>query len=326
MSDKPFLSYEELVVKLRDEKELCVSDEAHVISLLKKHGYFYLVTGYKAPFKRPDGSGKYMEGTTIDDLLALFEFDNNLRDIFFHSIQIIEKHIKSLLSHYFCEKYGDDQKEYLNPMNYNFIVSNKYETYRKSAEVKRLTQMFHNIVTPPFDELKYIEHQYRKHKNIPLWVSIKALTLGSTSKMYSLCFQTVQCCISKEFDGINEGQLSGMLDFLTRVRNVCAHNERLYNFSSRKRGIRGVQLHKQLDLKRVENRYTQGQNDLFAAVICFYYLLSPQEFSSAIDSIHREINTLCEKTNQISRETILDYMHFPDHWYEQLVDLNRSRL
>ena len=253
MSDKPFRTYEELVAKLRDEKELCVPDQAHIISLLKKHGYFYLVTGYKSPFKRPDGSGKYLEGTTIDDLLALFEFDNNLRDIFFHAIQIIEKHIKSLLSHYFSSEYGDAQTEYLEPMNYNFIASNKYETYRKAAEVKRLVQMFKGIVTPPFNELNYIEHQYRKHKNIPLWVSIKALTLGSTSKMYSLCFQKIQCCVSKEFDGINEGQLVGMLDFLTRVRNVCAHNERLYNFSSSKRGIRALALHKELGIKRIDN-------------------------------------------------------------------------
>lgn len=100
--DKPFQSYENLIVKLRDEKKLSIPDEAHVIALLKKHSYFSLVSGYKVLFKQ--SNGEYKAGTTIDDLLALFEFDNELRDIFFHAIQIIEKHIKSLLSHAFVEK------------------------------------------------------------------------------------------------------------------------------------------------------------------------------------------------------------------------------
>ena len=41
--DKPFQSYENLIVKLRDEKKLSIPDEAHVIALLKKHSYFSLV-------------------------------------------------------------------------------------------------------------------------------------------------------------------------------------------------------------------------------------------------------------------------------------------
>ena len=87
--DKPFKTYEELVAKLRDEKKLSVPDESKVIELLKKHSYFSLISGYKDLFKQTNG--EYRQGTTIDDLLALFEFDNRLRDIFFHAIQIIEK-------------------------------------------------------------------------------------------------------------------------------------------------------------------------------------------------------------------------------------------
>ena len=35
--DKPFQTYENLVIKLRDEKKLEIPDEDRVISLLKKH-------------------------------------------------------------------------------------------------------------------------------------------------------------------------------------------------------------------------------------------------------------------------------------------------
>ena len=45
MSDKPFRTYEELIVKLRDEKKLVIDkeDEEKVIGLLKKYSYLSLI-------------------------------------------------------------------------------------------------------------------------------------------------------------------------------------------------------------------------------------------------------------------------------------------
>lgn len=45
--DKPFKTYEELLIKLRDEKKLTVPDEDRVIALLKQYSYFSLVSGCK---------------------------------------------------------------------------------------------------------------------------------------------------------------------------------------------------------------------------------------------------------------------------------------
>lgn len=314
--DKPFQSYEELVVKLRDEKKLTIPDEARVIALLKKHSYFSLVSGYKTLFKQPNG--EYRPGTTIEDLLALFEFDNELRDIFFHAIQIIEKHIKSLLSHAFVAKYGADQKQYLDPNNYKFLGVSPMDTYIRCAEVKRLIKVFEGKVRPPFEQ-KYIEHQWKKHHNVPLWVAIKVMTLGTTSKMYSLCTQDVQAAVSKEFPIVTEGQLVGMLDFLTRVRNVCAHNERLYNFDAgKKRAIQAMPLHAQLGIGKTKSYYHHGQRDLFAAMVCFKYLLSPDEYQKTADKISIQIDLLCQKTKQFPKTKILSCMGFPPNWLDSL--------
>lgn len=314
--DKPFKTYEELVKKLRDEKKLTVPDEDRVIELLKKHSYFSLVSGYKNLFKQ--SNGEYRPGTTIEDLLALFEFDNRLRDIFFQAIQIIEKHIKSLLAYSFVEKYGDAQKEYLDFNNYLFICSTQQDTYVRCAEVKRLIQIFEDKVHPPFDQ-KYIEHQWKKHQNIPLWVVIKAVTLGTVSRMYSLCTQDVQATVSKEFPQVSEQQLVGMLDFLTRVRNVCAHNERLYDFNAgKRRAIQAMPLHTQLCIGKTKSYYNKGQDDLFAAVVCFKYLLSPDEFRTIVDGIDTEIKLLCKKTKQFPPNKILSCMGFPPNWYDSI--------
>jgi len=309
--DKPFKTYEELVAKLK-EKNLEIPDEGRVISLLKKHSYFSLVSGYKVLFKQ--ANGQYLPTTTIEDILALFEFDDNLRDIFFHAIQVIEKHIKSLLSHAFVSKYGESQATYLDPQSY--ISCNPGS--KIDAELTRLIDMLKQKVTPPFEQ-KYINHQWTQHGNVPLWVTIKAVTLGTTSKMYSLCTQDIQASVSKEFPHVTERHLVGMLDFLTRVRNVCAHNERLYDFNAeKKRAIQAMPLHTQLKIGKKKSYFTKGQTDLFAAMVCFKYLLSAEEFEATVNQIDTELDTLCKRTQKFQKNKILSCMGFPPNWKDSI--------
>lgn len=45
--EKPFLTYQEQVDKLKKDKRLQIEDEERAIDLLKRHSYFALVSGYK---------------------------------------------------------------------------------------------------------------------------------------------------------------------------------------------------------------------------------------------------------------------------------------
>ena len=137
--------------------------------------------------------------------------------------------------------------------------------------------------------------------------------------MYSLCTPDIQTAVSKEFPNVSERQLEGMLDFLTRVRNVCAHNERLYSFKTDKtRAIQVMPVHSQLKIgkKKNKNYFNKGQDDLFAAVICFKYLLPVAEFHRVCDALNCEINVLCGKTKQFQKNKILSCMGFPDNWLD----------
>ncbi|MCR5174641.1 MAG: Abi family protein [Oscillospiraceae bacterium] len=313
--DKPFRTYDELIIMLRDEKNLTIPDENRVKYLLKKHSYFSLVSGYKSLFK--DQNGKYKEGTTIEDLFALFEFDDRLREIFFRRIQSIEKHIKSLLAYEFVSKYGEGQKEYLDPAHYLIKGNTDKETDARCKEIRKLIETLEDTIRLP-TQRKYIEHQKTKHNNVPLWAAIKAITFGTTSKMYSFCYQDVQAAISKEFQGVNETQLERMLDYLTLVRNVCAHNERLYDYQSGKRAIKAMPIHQDLNIGKKKTYYKKGQRDLFAAVICFKYLLEENEYNEFIDEVDAAINQLMADTKMIQRTKILSCMGFPTNWKDSV--------
>ena len=304
--EKPFLTYEEQIKKLRDEKHLEINDDTKAIELLKRHSYFALISGYKIPFKRKDGT--YQEHVSINDIYALYNFDNELRNIILEKILIVEKHIKSLLSYSFCKKYGSEQSKYLDATNYNYVAKNQ-------EGINKLISDLSEIVKNPKD-YKYIQHQKRNYDNIPLWVMVKALTMGRVSKMYSYLKPEIQTDISKEYKCVNENELARMLDMLARVRNVCAHNERLYNYVYQKGAIEDSYVHKAINIPRKNGIYKKGKSDLFAVLICLKYLLCKEDFADLIVKIRESLSILYNKSSRITPEQMRKYMGLTDNWQD----------
>ena len=94
---KPFLTYEQQIQKLKD-KHLVIPNEINAAEELRLNGYFALITGYKSLFKNPT-TKDYRDGTTFDDIVALYEFDAQLRELTLRHLLHIERHIRSAL---FC--------------------------------------------------------------------------------------------------------------------------------------------------------------------------------------------------------------------------------
>lgn len=307
---KPFKTYDELVDKLENEKGLSVPNRAHLINLLKEYSYYDLISGYKEPFK--DKTGNYIAGTTIDDIYALYVFDSNLRSIMLGAILTVEKKMKSLLSYAFTECYGDSQQAYLHPGSY------KATSTDQAKRIKRLIKILVDIVTPPFDHA-YIRHQWEKHSNVPLWVAVKAMTLGNISQIYSLLPDRIQAHVSKEFPCVTEGALANMLSYLTFIRNVSAHNERLYDFgANQSKSIPDMPIHSALKIGKKGKMYKYGKNDLFAAIICLKYLLPKARFERLIVDIDREIEILLSKTHRVQKSYLFNRMGFPVAWKDIL--------
>ena len=78
---KSFLTYEQQLKNLVDDKNLIIKDEEYATSVLKKIGYFALIVGYKDLFKN-NTTKKYKDNTCFEDIVALYEFDENLRALF----------------------------------------------------------------------------------------------------------------------------------------------------------------------------------------------------------------------------------------------------
>lgn len=60
----------------------------------------------------------------FEDIVNLYELDEELRGLFFKYLCRIERKLRSSISYHFCQKHGERQEEYLNPNNYNMIPKN----------------------------------------------------------------------------------------------------------------------------------------------------------------------------------------------------------
>lgn len=272
---------------------------------LKNIGYFPVIGGYKTPFINPM-TRVYQNGTTFEDILALYSFDRELRDTFFHSLCKIEIHIRQLISYYFCNRHGVMQEAYLSSSNFDCSSKSKKISVNKLINILS----FHAIKNK---EHKYLIHQRNHHGNVPLWVTMKALTFGQISKFYSVLKFPMKSDICQEFINIDEVILGNYLEKLCLIRNVCAHNERLYSFHFDK-DFPNTSLHQKLHIPMNGEQYIYGKNDLFSMVIALRYLLPSESFFSFKKELTKCINHYLYTSTRICHSNLYGFMGFPENW------------
>ena len=296
---KQFRTYDELVKFLKEDKQLLIPDEEKAKQILKKTGYFSLISGYKNIFKNPV-TKKYFERTTIDDIYSLYQFDRELRSIFLKYILIAERSIKASLSYYFSETYGEQQTEYLTTTNYDFKMKGNRVGIQKLINTLS-GNLLHN------NDFVYIKHYKYKYQNVPLWVMVQVMTLGQISHMFFYLKATVPIKVCKDFHNIERMQMHTFLSVMTKHRNACAHGERFFNYVT-KDSIKDTVIHRKMGISVKGSRYTCGKNDLFSEVIILKYLLDKEDFRA----FYYELKRCIVKFKPDKR--IMGMMGFPENW------------
>ncbi len=287
--EKKFLTYDQQIEKLQNEKQLTISDVPTAIHTLEHISYYSLISGYKNPFKHKP-SGNYLYGITFEEIVAFYYFDEELRTLFLKYILHVERrHLKSLISYHFCEKFGENQAEYLNPANFNSAKKNQ-------KAVNRLIHSLQNCISMP-SHYNYITHYSRIYGNIPLWVAPN----------------DIQVKVSKHFSGYTEKQLHQFITIIAKCRNVCAHGERLYDFRTQDT-IPDTLLHQKLSIPLKKGNYTLGKHDLFAVVLSLRYLISNDDFKSFKGSLIQLIKKARKQCPHLTQAQLLKQMGFPEKW------------
>lgn len=314
MGNKIFKNLDEQVEILK-QKNLTINDVDYAKEVLLRENYFFL-NGYRYPFIKSLDNKVYIDGVTFEELYSLFLFDRKLRNVVFKNILMIENNIKSIISYQLSKKYGYRERDYLNPNNFNYIPEKRKQVNDLLGKMKR--QIKDNAVNHTATK-----HYINNYGYIPLWVLVKVLSFGIVSELFSILKKEDQYDIVELYD-LDVNVFTNYLSSLSNYRNLCAHEDILYNNRTQK-SILDTKYHRLLNIPIMDNEYIYGKNDLFSVVIMMKSMIKKDEFDLFEKEISDLIDELDNKLKSIEINKILDCMGFPKNWKE-LKDIDKKEI
>ena len=162
----------------------------------------------------------FKPNSTFEDVIALYNFDAELRLLLFDVIEKIEISLRTKLIYYVSHE--------IDPwwfQNFELFIDSK-------ALVKTLSNLEAEIERTKDVSIK---NHKKKHKDDgrfpPAWKSLEQTSFGALSKLYGNLKNNVASkdIIAKEFGAVNHTYLPSWLQSISQIRNFCAHHSRLWN-------------------------------------------------------------------------------------------------
>ena len=304
MIEKNFKNLDEQI-EIFKHKGLIIEDEKYAKQILLRENYFFL-NGYRHLFIKSQDNKTYKDGATFEELYSLFLFDRSFRNVLFKYLLVIENNLKSITSYQLSKKYGYRERDYLKEKNFTSAPE-------KQAQLNDLIRKMKRQIRVNGSQHSATLHYVSNYGYIPLWILVKVLSFGIVSEMFSILKTEDQKDIARIYE-IDPEEFMVYLPILANYRNLCAHEDILYNHKTQ-RGIPNNKYHHILNIPmNNEEEYIYGKNDLYSLVIMFKYMLSEDDFRLLIYELGYEIDALDGRVDSVSLEVILDEIGFPTNW------------
>jgi len=250
---QPPLNIDEQITNLKS-KGLLIPDEEYAKSVLNDISYFRLIKAYSLTLKPKNGN--YSENIYFVDIVELYLFDVNFRQLLFPLIEKTEINLRCRIANYFCEKYGVFGYEDIN----NFAIPDEMFLVFSEEIQKEVTRN----TRAPF--IKNFQDNYIDGK-IPLYALVEILSFGTLSKFYKNMKNEDKKAVAKLFD-VGYTYFESWIENISSVRNICAHYGRLYNAKLPKTPA----LYKQYTELGISN------NRVFSTLLCLKHLLPTDRY------------------------------------------------
>lgn len=222
---KPAIDLDAQIALLRS-RGLLVPDEARAKHYLRFVGY-YRLAGYSLPFQvnyNADGSHRFLDGVSFDDVLDLYVFDRKLRLAVTDALERIEVAFRAELSQSMSERHGPHW--YMNAAL--FIPK-----YNHAGFLELLKKDIGHDPAKAAMRQTFIQHYYEKYGDPvlpPSWMAFEVLSLGAVSQVFKSLLREHQKPVAKAF-GLDGSVLASWLHAIVYLRNLAAHHQRLWNRS-----------------------------------------------------------------------------------------------
>lgn len=281
-SVKPFCTYQQQIDKL-EARGLIVRDKAYAESVLRSENY-YRLRGYWLTMVKKQGTPPddvFYPGTTFENIVDVYLFDVDLREIILSATSIIETNLKAYISYYHAQKYG--------PIG--------YMNYEHFEDVNKHIWMMYELQkdkTARKDELFVQHHKKCKGGIFPVWAATELMSFGQVSKFFKNMVREDRNKMSREFYKIPSREyIESWIQCAVVARNIAAHGGRFYNrFLSPK--------------IRLPDALAGNESAFWGYAYAIYMLLPEEKKEAFIADLSRAISA--------HKYVLLKHISFPDNW------------
>lgn len=164
----------------------------------------------------------FKPNSKFKDVIALYNFDAELRILLFEVIEKIEISLRSKLIYHLSHE--------IDP--WWFCNS---EIFNDRLQFSRTLSKIEEEITRARSKDVTIKNHFKKHGDDlrfpPSWKSLEQVSFGNLSKLYGNLKHTINSKdeIAKEYGAVNHTYLPSWLQSIAQIRNYCAHHSRLWN-------------------------------------------------------------------------------------------------
>lgn len=285
---KDFCTYEQQLDILR-RRGLIIHDEAIALRRLREKNY-YRLSAYSLTLRSYNpcsGEDHFHAGASFDDIVELYDFDEQFRSVVLSACTIVETNLKAYVAYYHSQKYGSTG--YLN--NKNFEVP-----WNHAKLLNALSKSLHLRKDEPF----VLHHHNDLNDIYPVWVIVEVLSFDQISMMYKNLLPTDRAAIAREFYGIpSRKYIENWTHCAVVARNIAAHGARFYH---------RPRINPPAKLPKSINDYGTKP---FGFIYAIYHLLPTSSRTQFVTNIQE-----CFDSHPLAKPSELG---FPLHWKEILI-------
>lgn len=204
-------------------------DYLRTVGYHRSGGYRYIFREFlpaeeQDPRTKTWRSDRYINGASLSDVVAVSEFDRKLREVCLKGCLEFESRLKHEISHTLARRdiFAHDKAEHLDPDQCAKVDGGptKFEKWQDSHASACSDARFEDAIS---------HHLLKYGKPYPVWAAVEVLSFGALPYLLELMKEADRLEVARSFGVKQPKRFTAWVRSIGDLRNVAAHNQRLFN-------------------------------------------------------------------------------------------------
>jgi len=213
--NKPHTTVEEQIDRLR-ELGLQIAEPEVAAGKIEEIGYQRLKVYFHSRRNHGLPGKPFHPGTTLQNILELYECDAELSFICFEGVRRFELAFRNRISEALSAKFGSHPycgDAFDDAQNRDEVLRQLLRAFNQSKD-RRAIDYRRTYKEPPLP---------------PIWLLKELLTFGASARFYGALKNPIRKDIAEHFGVLSDSVFDSWARCFVDLRNLCAHHDRLFN-------------------------------------------------------------------------------------------------